>query len=139
MPITDRPQSSRNIAAAPERPSALVGILRQLCPRCRKAKIFRRSILHWSPKMHESCDLCGLKFEREQGYFLGAMYISYGIAVALIALFTLALWLFTDLPFERLVLWGFALFLPFAAPVTFLSRVLWIYLDRAVDPDKPTG
>jgi hypothetical protein len=26
-------------------------------------------------RMHERCPACGLKFEREDGYFLGAMYI----------------------------------------------------------------
>jgi hypothetical protein len=27
--------------------------------------------------MNECCLACGLKFEREQGYFLGAMGVSY--------------------------------------------------------------
>ena len=26
--------------------------------------------------MHERCTICGLRFEREQGYFLGVMYIN---------------------------------------------------------------
>ena len=34
--------------------------------------------------MHEYCPVCGLKFEREEGYFLGAMYISYGLALFVI-------------------------------------------------------
>ena len=35
--------------------------------------------------MHERCRACGLKFEREDGYFLGAMYIGYGLGVGAIA------------------------------------------------------
>jgi hypothetical protein len=36
--------------------------------------------------MNERCPYCGLKFEREQGYFLGAMYFSYCIATVAILL-----------------------------------------------------
>jgi hypothetical protein len=39
------------------------------------------------PVMNERCDACDYKFDREPGYFLGAMYISYGIAV-LVAVIT---------------------------------------------------
>jgi hypothetical protein len=28
------------------------------------------------------------------------------------------------------------LFLPFAVPLTFLARVLWIYLDQTLDPER---
>jgi len=42
--------------------------------------------------MNEHCPHCGLRFEREQGYFLGAMYISYGLALPMIAFFAVLLW-----------------------------------------------
>lgn len=29
--------------------------------------------------MHENCPQCGVKFEREPGFFLGSIYINYGI------------------------------------------------------------
>src|SRR5579863_9376674 len=61
--------------------STLSALLRQVCPRCRAARIFRRSIFTGFPRMWGCCPNCGLKFEREQGYFLGAMYISYGLAL----------------------------------------------------------
>ena len=61
--------------------STVVAIFRQMCPRCRSARIFRKSIFAGFPRMQEQCPRCGLKFEREQGYFLGAMYISYGLAL----------------------------------------------------------
>jgi len=37
------------------------------------------------PKMCERCSICDLKFEREPGYFLGAMYISYVLGVSIMA------------------------------------------------------
>jgi uncharacterized protein (DUF983 family) len=119
------------------RSSAFTGIVHQLCPRCRLGKIFRSSIFFF-PKMHERCPVCGLKFEREQGYFLGAMYISYGLALAIILLFTILMWAITRGSIFKDVTWAIILFLPFAPSVTLLARILWIYFDQAVDPDRPS-
>jgi hypothetical protein len=39
--------------------------------------------------MHACCPVCGLHFEREEGYFLGAMYISYGMSATILIAATL--------------------------------------------------
>jgi uncharacterized protein (DUF983 family) len=111
-------------------------ILHQLCPRCRAAKMFRRSILAGFPRMHDCCPVCGLRFEREQGYFLGAMYISYALSLVTIVLVGLFLWLVTHWPVRAVTLWSVLLFLPAAPALTLFSRVLWIYLDLAIDPEE---
>jgi uncharacterized protein (DUF983 family) len=85
--------------------------------------------------MRELCPVCGLKFEREEGYFLGAMYISYGLALIAIVILALVLWASTRWPLHKTVFWALLLFLPMAPTLTLLSRVLWIYLDRAIDPE----
>ena len=118
------------------RPSAWVGILHQLCPRCRTGSIFSTSIFRIFPRMNERCPHCGLKFEREQGYFLGAMYISYGIATVAISLLALLVWAVLRWDLPESVGAGFVLFVPAASLVTFFSRVLWIYLDQSIDPDR---
>ena len=87
--------------------------------------------------MNERCSICGLKFEREQGYFLGAMYISYALALAVILLLVALLWLESRWPLQKTVIWAIVLFLPLAPSLTLLARVLWIYLDRAIDPEPP--
>ena len=51
--------------------STFTDILYQRCPRCRSGSIFRTSIFRGFPRMNERCPVCNLKFEREQGYFLG--------------------------------------------------------------------
>jgi len=85
--------------------------------------------------MHERCPVCALKFEREPGYFLGAMYISYGVALITIVGLGVALWLGMHWSLQKSTLWGILLFLPLAPPITLFSRVLWIYLDQAMDPE----
>jgi len=97
--------------------------------------MFRKSILVGFPSMHERCPVCALKFEREPGYFLGAMYISYGVALVTIGVLALALWLGMRWSLQKSTLWAILLFLPLAPLITLFSRVLWIYLDQAIDPE----
>ncbi|HXZ41743.1 MAG TPA: hypothetical protein VEG68_13450 [Terriglobales bacterium] len=117
----------------------VVAMLRQLCPRCRAATIFRKSIFAGFPRMWEQCPNCRLKFEREPGYFLGAMYISYGLALITIAGLGVLLWAVTRWSLLKITLWAVLLFLPLAPTITLFSRVLWIYLDQAVDPELPAS
>jgi uncharacterized protein (DUF983 family) len=116
--------------------SAISAILDQLCPRCRTGRIFTRSIVIGWPKMHECCPSCGLKFEREPGYFLGAMYLSYGLALVEIILLAAILWTLTHWSLQKVTIGAILLFLPTAPALTLFSRVLWIYLDQAIDPEK---
>lgn len=64
------------------------------------------------------------------------MYISYGLGVAVICAFGAILWKVTPWHVEKIGLWAILLFLPFAPMLTFLSRVLWIYLDQTIDREK---
>ena len=89
--------------------------------------------------MWERCPNCGLTFEQEAGYFLGAMYISYGLALVAILGLGLLLWAFTNWSLLRITLWATLLFLPLAPTITLFSRVLWIYLDQAIDPERPSS
>jgi hypothetical protein len=101
--------------------------------------MFRRSILLGFPRMHERCLACDLKFEREEGYFLGAMYISYGLALITIVGLALLLWAITQWSLQKITIWAIVLFLPLAPALTLFSRVLWVYLDWAIDPERPTN
>jgi hypothetical protein len=85
--------------------------------------------------MHNRCPNCDLLFNREPGYFLGAMYISYGLALAVIAVIGAALWALTRWRVDRIVILAVVLFLPFVPMLTLLARVLWIYLDQKIDPE----
>ena len=51
-------------------------ILKLRCPKCCQGKVFARWLT-----MHEACPHCGASFRREPGYFLGAMYFSYALAI----------------------------------------------------------
>ena len=86
--------------------------------------------------MFERCPVCDLLFEREEGYFLGAMYISFLAGVGVIVLLGLLIWGLTGWWITKVTVWAVVLFLPLAPAITFFSRVLWIYLDQTFDPDE---
>src|SRR5688572_8571617 len=60
----------------------VLNILSEKCPNCGETHVFEKKknpLLF--PVMKTNCELCGYKFDREPGYFLGAMYLSYALAV----------------------------------------------------------
>src|SRR5262249_10240143 len=60
---------------------SLSGVLRRAialrCPRCGRTPLFAS----WT-RMHASCSACGMRFEREKGYFIGAIYVNYAFTIA---------------------------------------------------------
>ena len=108
---------------------ALLRGIRLRCPRCGHAPIFRG----WFT-LEPSCPLCGLRFEREQGYFVGAIYLNYAatVLIAIPGYFALDYWAGLSLV-QQLVLW-----VPFCVvfPLWFFrySKSIWLSLDYFFDP-----
>jgi len=65
------------------------------------------------------------------------MYISYVLGVSIMAPIAALLWFLTGWWITKVTLWAAVLFLPLAPTITLLARVLWIYLDQSVDPERP--
>jgi hypothetical protein len=86
--------------------------------------------------MNATCPVCELTFEREEGYFLGAMYVSYALSSVCLGLGMLAVHLaWPDLNLGLAVLVAVVAYLPFVPPVFRYSRVIWIYFDRWAWPE----
>ncbi|MCG3134274.1 MAG: hypothetical protein HMLKMBBP_01567 [Planctomycetes bacterium] len=97
------------------------------CPRCRTGAVFASLV-----RMHRECPDCALPFEREPGYFLGAMYFSYALAVAAAAPVVL-LGIAMDWGIQRTG-WTATLCLVPLAPWLFrTSRTLWLHFDQRFD------
>jgi uncharacterized protein (DUF983 family) len=61
--------------------SFLLNVIREKCPNCNKGYVFKQNVsLLKLPVMNDVCENCNYHYDREPGYFLGAMYISYGLA-----------------------------------------------------------
>lgn len=102
---------------------------RLLCPRCGQDRLFRGWLAMW-PR----CRHCGLKYERESGYYLGAIYFNYGLTAMMVTLgFPLLTFVF-KLP-RQVVLWGMLAFC-LLFPIWFFryARSLWTAMDQYFDP-----
>ena len=107
-----------------------VAIARGFCPRCRRGRVFRGLMM-----MNEACPLCAHRFEREPGFFVGAMYVSYGFAVVLyLALVVAAGRIRPACTETSIFMTAFLIFLPFVPFVFRYSRLVWLHLDWALDP-----
>ena len=59
------------------------------CPNCGGKTLFRAD----KPfELHHQCPQCGLKLEREEGFFLGAMALNYGVTCVLYLTPVVLLW-----------------------------------------------
>ena len=83
--------------------------------------------------MHETCPECGLLFEREPGFFYGAMYFSYGIGLVVAA--PVSIWMFLQ-GFSEPVIFATAIGqLAILSPLLYrYSRVAWMHFDQRFDP-----
>jgi len=99
------------------------------CPRCHEGDFFKHGFT-FNPskitKLHDNCSHCNLKYMIEPSFFYGAMYINYGITVAI----SVAVFVIAKLGFELDLLQSFLMVLAaliVLAPINLrLARILWI-------------
>lgn len=63
----------------------LYSILGNKCPKCQEGRFFYSNNpynLKAFDKMPNKCPVCNEKFEREIGFYYGAMYVNYALTVA---------------------------------------------------------
>lgn len=110
--------------------SAFKNIIQSKCPQCREGDIFIKKNPYsvGFTKIHENCPKCGLKYEMEQGFWYGAMYISYALGVGVSIPIMLTLSFQTDLSiYERAaIIMGVLIVI---MPLMFrYARVLWLHI-----------
>ncbi|HEX4130283.1 MAG TPA: DUF983 domain-containing protein [Pirellulales bacterium] len=110
----------------------LLRSLRLRCPRCGRGKLFRG----WFT-MPERCATCGLRYEREPGYFLGSIYFNYGVTALVVTAAFFLLYFTTDID-SHVLIKGLAFFC-LVFPIWFFrwARSLWMAFDELFDPRQP--
>ena len=84
--------------------------------------------------MHESCDQCGLSYEREPGFFLGTIYFNYGLTALVVAIAYPAMVFGWGVPPNTALLVTLTFVLLFPLWFFRYSRSLWLGFDHYVDP-----
>jgi uncharacterized protein (DUF983 family) len=99
--------------------------LRLRCPLCGQGRLFRGWLT-----MNSQCPHCGVTFEREPGFFLGSIYINYGLTALIVSI------LYPVLMFNGIAGKTPLLFAAIAFTVIFpillfpWARSLWIGFDQ---------
>lgn len=121
-----------------KRGTKLYSVLKGKCPKCNEGDFFKYSVTI-NPKkvtqLHDNCPKCDLKYMMEPSFFFGAMYVNYGLAVALfIGVFIIAKMLFgLSILHSFIAIVVVSLLL---TPYTLrLSRIIWINIFVGYDKD----
>jgi uncharacterized protein (DUF983 family) len=98
------------------------------CPRCCRGAVYSGPL-----RMRRACEECHLQFEREPGYFTGAMYASYFLGIVT----TLPVWLGMLVAGTGLgpILGVAVALVALLMPLYFhYSRVMWMHVDAYFNP-----
>jgi len=121
--------------------SKLNSILTGTCPRCQEESMYvDQNPYHLKDiySMHENCGHCGLHYKIEPSFFYGAMYVSYGLTVAIgVAVFIIAkVFIGLDLVTSFIaIIAGLVVFMPITAR---LARNIYINIFVHFDKDAST-
>lgn len=104
--------------------------LRLRCPRCGCGALFDG----WF-QMPVKCAECGLDLRREPGFYLGSIYVNYGLT-AFVVTVTYVWAMATGRGQSRELFWGMLAFC-LLFPLWFFryARSLWLGMDQYWDPD----
>lgn len=87
-------------------------------------------------RMYEDCPHCGIHYEREDGYFMMAVFVGYVMSFFIAVPVVVALYV-TIRPSIWTYLIGATVALLLAAPLIFhYARVVWMYIDQLLDPRR---
>jgi uncharacterized protein (DUF983 family) len=109
--------------------TTLYSIANAKCPSCHEGNFFETSNpynLKKFDKMNKKCPVCGEDFERETGFYYGAMYVSYGLTViwGLFVFLIMCAWMGFD---EITFIVTFAIMQLLLMPVFYrTARLVWI-------------
>lgn len=119
--------------------SRLYSIFAMKCPRCHEGDVFEtRNPYKKMTAVKETCSHCGLRYEKEMGFFFGAMYVSYMLNIALFVTTIVAYFVLLDQYISgTLLMIIYVLLTAILMPVYYrLSRTIWLNFFNSYDPEK---
>ncbi len=103
----------------------MTSLFSNLCPSCERAPVFGGFL-----SMNRACPSCGTVFEKESGYFIGAMIASYFLGVFLAFPVLIALIFFARAGIALSIGATAALILVLQPLLFRYSRLLWIHIEH---------
>jgi len=109
--------------------SLLYNIAANKCPRCHEGNMFPKGTLYTTKfaDMHPQCPCCGVDYEREPGFYYGAMYVSFAINVGIFLVSLFIISQFVEELTMGMLVGVVAIVVVGLLPIIFrLSRAIWI-------------
>ncbi len=107
----------------------MFSMLRLKCPRCGEGGLYEKIFT-----MRKTCPKCGLVYEREEGYFTGAMVVGNMLSGIIIA--PLTLFLFANGASIMQILLTLSVAGLLLLPLVFwYARAIWLYVDFIFNPE----
>lgn len=110
-------------------PEIVYSTVANKCPRCHKGKVFENNNPYSFKNgltMHDSCSECNLKYEREPGFFYGALYVSYALMSGIFIVWFLADLLWLHMEAVNLVIIVVSSMLLLFSVVYRTARIVWM-------------
>jgi uncharacterized protein (DUF983 family) len=119
--------------------SKLNSILTGTCPKCQNESMYLdKNPFHLGSilKMNENCSHCGLKYQIEPSFFYGAMYVSYGLNVAIGITAFIVSYVFLNSSIKTSFITIIATLIVFFPLVLRWSRNIYINMFVSYDPNS---
>ena len=109
----------------------LYSILKRKCPSCHEGEFFVSTPYDFKHigRIHKKCSICAEEFSKEPGFYYGALYISYGLGVAISVVIFIPIFLFYPNPSALTYILFIAVSMVLLGPFLFaLSKIIWANL-----------
>ncbi|UNZ00194.1 DUF983 domain-containing protein [Zhouia spongiae] len=118
--------------------SRLYSILTGSCPKCHQESMYIDNNMYNLSniyKMHDTCSHCGTRYKIEPSFFYGAMYVSYGVGVAVAVAAFIITYLFIGTSLKTAFISIVASLIVFMPVIMRISRNIWINFFVKYDPN----
>ncbi|HEV8190675.1 MAG TPA: DUF983 domain-containing protein [Ktedonobacterales bacterium] len=102
--------------------------LRLRCPKCGRGRLFRRGYT-----MYERCQVCGWRFEREEGYWTGAIAVNLLVTELFVTVAVVAMAV-AGVPLLTMLVIGLPATLALPLLFHWHAKSLWMSIDFILHP-----
>jgi uncharacterized protein (DUF983 family) len=108
--------------------SKLYSIVTMTCPQCQESHMMVGNPYRFSTmgEVKDKCEVCGLDLKPEPGFYYGAMYVSYGLSVAIfVSIWASCTWFFDNVGVWTQISLIFIALIGLGPYLYTLSKVIW--------------
>ena len=113
-------------------------VLKIKCPKCHEGNMFCNTNIYQYKgffDMLDYCPKCNQDFQLEPGFYLGAMFVSYALTIALNIIVFVAFLLLNSYSLVPFLITAFIILTITGPYIIKISRAIWIALSINYDPN----